>query len=76
MLHEVISRQMEIEIIVRQQDMAQPLVVLRLVPLQPENFRRRESGQKQQPRLLQRRFVSTELLREQRTFLRCARVAP
>jgi hypothetical protein len=66
----------KIEVIVRQQDMAQPPVVLRFMTLEPENLRRREAGQKEQSDPANDSPGAAEFFREQCALGHRARVAP
>ena len=75
-LHEVISREMEIEKIMRQQHVTQAFEIRGLVTFQPENFRRSETGQDQVARLANRRLRAAKFLRDERALGGCAGVAP
>ncbi len=75
-LHEVFTGEMEIQVVVRQQHVAQAAVVRGLVAFQPENFRRRETREKREACFADRGFFAAELLRKDRALGGGARVAP
>ena len=74
--HRIIPSQVEIEVIVRQEHVAQPAEVGRLATPQPEDLGRGESGQKKATRRPQCAPRPTQPARQYCTLLRRAGVAP
>jgi len=74
--HESFARQVEIQVVVRQEDSPQLREILRLVAFQPKHFSRGESGQNSISNLLYRSSLSAKRFHDRFAFRSRAGIAP